>query len=494
MSLSKTKYCDGMQCKKYLWLLKNKPDEIGKVDNEALLDNGNLVHGMARHLFDDHVTIEFNKNLSVMIEDTNKALLENDTVVCEASFNYNDNFCSVDILSKHGNDIEIYEVKGSTKMKDVFKIDLSYQVYILQKLGYNVKKCSIVTVNSEYVRNGELDLDKLFVINDVTNDVMILQNEVEKNIEELNDFLENGKETDIDLDNHCFKPYACPYFTYCSRYLPKNNVFKIAGMYKKDKIKLYKQGNYTYEDLLRCKINNKYKQQILHEINELKDEINYDKIEEFLNTLTEPLYFLDFETFQSPIPMYDGTHPYEQIPFQYSLHILEDDELDHKEYLAKAGVDPRRELAERLVRDIPKDVCVLAYNMVFEKTVILNLANMYPDLRDHLMNIHDNIKDLMMPFKNRYYYNKAMQGSYSIKYVLPALFPNDESLDYHNLDLIHNGSEAMTSFASLAFETEEAQEYIRERLLRYCELDTYAMVKIYEKLTGREITKKYVKH
>ncbi len=488
MNLSKSKYCNGMQCKKMLWLLKNKPEEMDQIDNEAVLDNGNLVHDVARDLFGKHVLIDFNEDLSKMINDTTEAIKSNN-VVCEASFNYHNNFCSVDILVKNGNDVEIYEVKGSTKVKDVFITDLSYQVYVLSKLGYNVRKASVVTLNHDYVRHGELELDKLFTINDVTGDVLSMQDDVESNINAINEYMEHGKESDIDLDNHCFKPYACPFFTYCTKDLPNNNVFNIAGMLKRDKIKLYKQGIYTYEDLLKSKINKKYKQQILHELNDLKDEIDYEKIEEFLSTLSYPLYFLDFETFSSPIPIYDGTRPYEQISFQYSLHYI-DDELHHKEYLAEAGTDPRRMLAERLVRDIPKDSCTLAYNMSFEKTVIKNLAGMYPDLSEHLMNIHDNIKDLMIPFKNRHYYNKYMKGSYSIKYVLPALFPDDESLNYHNLDLIHNGSEAMESFANLHKLSKKEQEYVRERLLRYCELDTYAMVKIFEMLTGKSFTKK----
>ena len=120
--------------------------------------------------------------------------------------------------------------------------------------------------------------------------------------------------------------------------------------------------------------------------------------------------------------------------------------------------------------------------MGFEKGVIKKLSNLYPDLKDHLMNIHDNIKDLMIPFQKGHYYKKEMHGSYSIKYVLPALFPDDPSLNYKNLDLIHNGGEAMASFQDLINKPIEEQNYIRERLLRYCELDTYAMVKIYEKL------------
>ena len=228
--------------------------------------------------------------------------------------------------------------------------------------------------------------------------------------------------------------------------------------------------------------------QILYEENDLEDFIDKDKIKEFLNTLSYPLYFLDFETYQMPIPLYDNVSPYEQISFQYSLHYMNNDNhLLHKEFLADAGMDPRRELALRLIKDIPLNVCVLAYNMSFEKNVIKRLANIYPDLSNHLMNIHDNIKDLMIPFKNRYYYNKDMHGSYSIKYVLPALFPDDESLNYHNLDLIHNGSEAMNSFRALENMDKEESEYTRKRLLEYCKLDTYAMVKIYQKL--KEVVK-----
>ena len=125
--------------------------------------------------------------------------------------------------------------------------------------------------------------------------------------------------------------------------------------------------------------------------------------------------------------------------------------------------------------------------MGFEKGVIKKLSELYPDLREHLLNIRENIKDLMIPFQQRKYYTKDMHGSYSIKYVLPALFPNDPSLNYKNLDWIHNGGEAMASFQELTNKTKEEQNYIRERLLRYCELDTYAMVKIYEKL--KEVTK-----
>ena len=171
-----------------------------------------------------------------------------------------------------------------------------------------------------------------------------------------------------------------------------------------------------------------------------------------MKNLSYPLYFLDFESFQPTIPLFDNSRPYEQIVFQYSLHYVEHEggELKHTEFLAYPGSDPRRALAEQLCADIPLDVCTTAYNMGFEKGRIRGLAELYPDLREHLMNIHDHIQDLMIPFQKKWYYCRAMQGSYSIKYVLPALFPDDPTLDYHNLDGVHNGGEVSEMFAKMA--------------------------------------------
>ena len=378
---------------------------------------------------------------------------------------------------------EIHEVKSSTEIKDIFIDDVSYQTYILVKLGLNVVKSNIVYLNSFYERIGELDLNKLFIIKDVTDLVKEKQIEIEKNIQDINDYMKQ-KEVNDDIGIYCAKPYECPFFDYCTRNLEKPNIFDLRRMWFSKKIDWYNKGIYIYKDLLKEKIDNKCKEQIEFELFNKKDNINKDNIKKFLKSLSYPLYFLDFETFQQSIPIYDNVRPYDQIPFQYSLHYIEKEggEIKHKEFLAEAGKDPRRKLAESLVQDIPLNVCTLAYNMGFEKGRIKRLAQLYPDLHDHLMNIHDNIKDLMIPFYNRDYYSKEMYGSYSIKYVLPALFPNDPSLNYHNLENIHNGSEAMNAFKDMENMSKEEQKKIRNSLLKYCELDTYAMVKIYENL------------
>ena len=187
---------------------------------------------------------------------------------------------------------------------------------------------------------------------------------------------------------------------------------------------------------------------------------------------------------QLPVPQFPGTKPYPQIPFQYSLHYIEepDGELKHKEFLGESGEDPRRAIAESLCRDIPMNTCVTAYNRGFECDRIKELATAFPDLAEHLLNICYNIQDLLTPFQSGYYYNRAMGGSFSIKSVLPALYPDDPELNYHNLDGVHNGSEAMELFPKIKDLPPEEQAIARKNLLAYCKLDTLAMVKVWQRL------------
>ncbi|MBR7042445.1 MAG: DUF2779 domain-containing protein [Bacilli bacterium] len=490
MNLSKSKYCNGLQCKKMLWLNKYKPEVISDTDNESILEQGNAIHEVARYLFGSHINIEYTENLKEMIKDTYRTIDSyKDVVITEASFNYEGNFCSVDILVKKNDRYEIYEVKSSTKLKDVYINDASYQYYVLTSLGLKVTKVSIVVINSGYERVGQIILDELFKENDITSDVINLQPKVKSTIEEINKYLELEREPKKELSDDCLEPYLCPFFEYCTKDLTHPSVFDISVDPSKTAMKFYNEGYHTYKELLNAKINDKQRQTIEYTLYNKPDYIDSVAIKKFLDSLTYPLYYLDFETYQMPIPLFDYVHPYEQIPFQYSLHyeLTDGGTIEHKEFLGTPGTDPRRELAEQLVHDIPMNSTTIAYHMSFEQGRIKRLAELYPDLSKHLMNIHDNIVDLEVPFKNRDYYTKEMGPSSSIKKVLPALFPDDPKLDYHNLDLIQNGSDAMNSFRAMENMTKEELAYTRERLLKYCELDTYAMVKILSKL--KEVVK-----
>ncbi|MDR0978535.1 MAG: DUF2779 domain-containing protein [Lachnospiraceae bacterium] len=484
VKLSKSKYCKSIQCNKILWLDKFKPEERAELALESRFETGHEVGELAKGLFGEYSDVEFSQNLNEMLQKTKEYLEAGSSVITEASFAYDNNFCSVDILKNNEGKLDIYEVKSSTEIKDIYIEDISYQVYVLKKLGYEVQSANLIYLNNKYIRKGELDLNRLFKIEDVTEIVEHKQDEVHKKIIEINKYMQNEEEPTKDIGIHCQKPYGCAYWKYCSKHLPEKSVFNLRRLKSQKKFEMYYSGKYTFEDLINEKLNERILEQIDFEVNDKPTKIEKDEIKYFLDELYYPLYFLDFETYQPAIPEYDGIRPYMQVPFQYSLHYIEKegDELKHKEFLAKEGTDPRRALAERLVQDIPTNSCVIAYNMSFEKTRIRELAAIYKDLSSHLMDIHNNIKDLMIPFQKRNFYSKELAGSYSIKQVLPTLFPNDEELDYHSLPLIHNGGEAMDAFPKMQNMSKEEIAEIRYGLLEYCKLDTLAMVKIWQKL------------
>lgn len=489
LNLSKSKYCRILQCNKMYWLNTYKPEVKTEVDKEKIFANGKKVGELAKGLFGKYTDIEFNIDKSKMIVDTEQAIECGAKVITEASFMYDNNFCSVDILRNTPKGMEIYEVKSSTEVSDIYKDDASYQYYVLNNLGYNVKKVSIIHINSSYIFHKELELDKLFEIVDVTDEVIERQNKVQETIKEINDFMkshDNKHEPDIDIGIHCTNPYDCEYWKYCTRKLPHPNVFDLkSGIQMSSKFKLYNDGIITFEDLQSVIDNEKNLEQIDFELNNREPKINKGNIKEFLKQLKYPLYFVDFESYQLAIPEYEGTRPYQQLVFQYSLHIIEKEgaEIEHKEFLA--GVNDRdflRHFAESLIADIPENGSVIVYNKSFENTQMNELGRIFPDLESELLRICDNIVDFMIPFKNRDYYLKEMDGLSTIKKVLPALYPNDPELDYHNLKYVHNGGEAPEVFLSLKDKDEEEREVLIKALLKYCELDTWAMVKIWEKL------------
>ncbi len=483
--LSKSKFCNAVQCPKMLWLHKNKPEDFDKsVLNQNVLESGNEVGDLAMGLFGEFTEVAFG-DLCDMLSETKRLIAEGVPAIAEASFSLDGLFCSVDILKNKGNNhVEIYEVKSSTELHEIYIYDAAYQQYVLTGLGYKVDKVSVVHINPYYVRHGEIDLDELFVIEDVKSRTDALQYGIRDFLPELELIVNSIREPAAEVGCQCNKPYKCGYFDYCTGRLSHPNVFDINRMKFDTKVKLFNEGKYYFNELVKCKeIKGNQRLQVESHLTG-ESEINKKEIRGILSSLSFPLYFLDFETFQEAIPPFDFSMPYEQIPFQYSLHWLEsaDGKLKHTEFLADAGTDPRRALAEKLCADIPKNVCTTAYNMSFEKNVIKKLAEIFPDLSDHLMNIHNNIQDLMIPFSKKYYYFPEMQGSYSIKYVLPALYPDDPSLDYHNLEGIQKGDQASNAFKQMKNMTPDKVAETRKNLLAYCKLDTFAMVKVWEKL------------
>ncbi len=490
MYLSKSGYVQVWCCPKSAWIRKYHPALIPQDESKlARFRTGDEVGDLARGLFGPYVNVTAEKedgkpDLSQMIENTRLEMEKGTPVICEAAFSYEGLYCAVDLLRKDGDGWAIYEVKSSSHVVDRYIADVSYQQYVLEHCGVKVTGVYLVCIDPSYVLGPEgLNLSGFFRVNDLREEAAREQEKVPGILETAERVLECAAEPASELGDAC---RDCDFFAYCTKDLPKPNVFNLYRMQMRTKLKHFRDGLVSFADLKKAGVVKDAKQlrQIDFALNDRGTYTDAPAIREFLGKLSYPLYFLDFETMMPAIPFCVGTHPFAQIPFQYSLHYIEREggELFHKEFLAEIGTDPRREIALALCRDIPTDACVTAFNKKFECGRLRELADAFPDLAEHLLAVEGDITDLLDPFANGWYYNRAMGGSFSIKSVLPAICPDDPELDYHGLEGIHNGTEAMTVFPLIQTMEPEEQEQARRNLLAYCRLDTLAMVKVWEEL------------
>jgi len=481
-------YTRAIQCPKSLWLKKYKPEVLTPPDAsaQAVFETGNAVGELACQLFPHGKEVPFTRDYSEMISTTKEYIDEGVQNIYEATFSYNGILVMVDILQIDEESVSIYEVKSSTSVKDIYLHDVSIQYYVLSNLGFHVKSTNVVHINNAYVRGDALALDALFSVVDVSDEVFDLQEEIPHRLEEFENYLDDkANEPDIDIGAHCKKPYECDAKDYCwrvQRCIPEYSIFNIFNLGSKKQVSLYEQSIVNIQDIPDAFDMTAKQRQAVNNYKTNATHIDKEAIGAFVKTLTYPIYHLDFETFQQAIPEWKGISPFMQIPFQYSLHIEHaDGTLEHREFLAVDGSDPRELLARKLCEDIPRDVTVLTYNMSFEKGVLKKLAEQFPTYAEHLMDIHENIKDLMTPFQQKHYVTPSMKGSYSIKYVLPTLVP-EMAEAYKELDGVQNGAEAMSAFATMSKLDDEEKEKMRKALLAYCKLDTLAMVRVLNKL------------
>ncbi len=480
--LSKSLILKGLQCQKALWLTKNPPDfELPpKPDLQALFRAGTEVGILAQQLFPGGVEVPYEGlSFGEQLTRTKQLIDSGAEIIYEASFSFSAIFVKVDILVRDGDAWQIFEVKMGTKVKDVNLDDVAVQHYVLNGCGLSVSKSFLVHIDNSYVRQGDIEVDKLFASEDISQPVLARLQGMPEVVTELRSTLRGGTEPTIDIGPHCKDPYECDFIPYCWQHIPEDSIFDLRGR-GIDKFKLYNQGIVRLADVPLEQLNPAQRFQAEATL-ERKDVTNHAAVREFVDSLWYPLCHLDFETFDTPIPPFDGVRPYQKIPFQYSLHIQQqaDAEPEHFEYLAPPNVDPRRKLIERLLAAIPAEACILTYNQAFEKSVLRELAKLFPDLAEAIEVRIANVRDLMVPFKKRAVYRWPMRGSYSIKQVLPALVPE---LSYAGLE-IADGMAAMQAYRDMcALEPGEELERLRRAMLKYCRLDTLAMVRILEVL------------
>ncbi len=483
--LSKSLIIKGMQCPKALFLQKNPPafDFPPQPDLEAKFRAGNEVGILAQQLFPGGTEVPF-EDLTVpeQVAQTKQLIADGAKVIYEASFEYDGIFVKVDILVKDSDAWQIHEVKMSTSVKEVNLNDVAIQFYVLGNCGLLISGAYLVHINNQYVRQGEIDVQQLFAGEDVLEAAFERQTDLPQIIADLRTALQ-GDEPQIDIGPQCNDPYDCDFIPYCWQHIPENSIFDLKGRGIK-KFDYYEQGIIRFEDLPLDALNKAQRQQVEATLNE-QDSTNPQAVAAFVETLWYPLYHLDFETFNSAIPKFDGTRPYQQVPFQFSLHIQQEAgaEPQHFEYLAAPNVDPRRELIEQLLELVPEDGCVLTYNQTFEKGVLRKLAELFPDLDAAIEVRLENVRDLMVPFRRRDVYRWPMLGSYSIKAVLPAMVPE---LSYAGME-IADGMAAMQAYHDMcALEPGPELEKLRVAMLEYCRLDTLAMVRILGELGEME--------
>jgi hypothetical protein len=247
------------------------------------------------------------------------------------------------------------------------------------------------------------------------------------------------------------------------------------------KFELYDAGIISLEDIPETYILSPSQQLQVDSLKSGESYIDIEAISDFLNIFDYPLYFMDFESFQPAIPIYDNSRSYQQITFQFSLHYQKSKEskLEHYEFLAESQTDPRIPFIEKLLEYTKPEGKIVVYNKSFEIARLNEIARDFPKYKNYIIDLIDRIIDLMIPFQKKWYYSPEMQGSYSIKAVLPALVPE---LNYEGLNIADGGS-ASLAYENLQKETDMIKiEITRKNLLEYCKLDTLAMVEILNKL------------
>jgi Domain of unknown function(DUF2779) len=438
--LSKSTFMYGCQCPKRLWLHKYDVESRDTIDEEqaTIFQRGSDVGLLAQQLFPGGINVApptpFDYRQSVA--DTSRCIREGHKVIYEAAFQFDGILCAIDILVNRNGRWFAYEVKSAARVKPPFIRDAALQYYVMTQSGLLLEDIFVTHINRQYIRHGELDLNRLFNSVSVKKDTQELQPFIVARIEELKAVLQLSIAPVIEMGDQCSKPYPCDFRGFCSKDQPED------------------EPEEAY--------------------------IDHDAIYEFLDSLRYPLYFMDFETWTTAVPEYDGHWPYRQIPFQFSLHVQEraSAEPQHHYYLADQPGNDQLKFAESLLALIGSEGSVIVYNKTFENMILNQLKTEFPQLKASIENVQGRLVDLMSPFRKNYRLPE-MKWSYSIKYVLPALAPE---LDYNALT-ITNGTDASTAFYNLKNEfDEEKRQAARKALLEYCGLDTFAMVRILSKL------------
>ncbi|WP_455206914.1 DUF2779 domain-containing protein [Kaarinaea lacus] len=482
MHFSKTKVIAGLQCEKQLHLRVHHPEWAAQTESPATL-TGRVVEAHARALFPGNALVDRADPVSDPVALT-RELMTNPTVpgLFEAAIRSDDLLVFVDVLTREKDGWILTEIKASTSVKDKHIEDVAIQAVALTRAGICVNKYELMHINSDFIYFGGHDYAGLFVREDISEQVQAHTAFIEAQLDPFKRML-IGPQPERHLGPYCNKPYPCPYKKVCEAqdadypvaYLP--NGWRVAQQ-------LIAQGIYDIRDIPPDALHSDVHLWIRRVTREGRAELK-PGARQLLQQLAYPRYYLDFECIQFAIPIWKGTQPFTQLPFQFSCHSqTSPDNLRHQAFLDTSGEDPRRAFAEALVAACGEAGPIIVYYQAFEKSVINELIVQFPDLAEALRTIHSRIFDLL-PVLKQYYYHPDMKGSWSIKRVLPCLVPE---LSYAALGTVQDGTQAQAVYLEIISGNlgEPEQAARRVDLLDYCQLDTLAMVKIVEKICGSQ--------
>lgn len=492
-NLSKSKIIAYRQCPKRLWLEIHRPGLRDDSASEMVFAIGNQVGDVARRIYDTAGSgrlIDFNEiGWDAAYAETSSWLAGTAAPLFEAAIRIEGAMALADVMLPEPRENVIrwhmIEVKSTTGVKDYHRDDLAVQTYIATTAGFELASASLVHVDSSFVYPGGGDYLGLLKAVDLTDEVRAKAGEVATWIAEAQKVTALDAEPMIETGPHCSDPFGCPFRHHCDRDKPAAE-FPLSSLHRLGARQRDELEALGYDDLRNVP------DEMLSSVNQmiktqsLAGEAWFDAVGAAadLKPHTGIAYFLDFETIGFGVPIWKGTRPYQQLPFQFSLHIVTTGgEMEHKEFLDISGNDPGEAFARTLIEYCGTNGPVFVYNAGFENGVMRGLAERFPDLNSSLLSIVDRVVDLLPITRNRYYH-PDQHGSWSIKAVLPAVCPD---LAYDSLDGVQHGQAAQSAFleAMTPETTPERKAEIERQLLAYCKLDTYAMVRLWEVFSGR---------
>ena len=486
--LSKSDYLLYLKHPAWLWLKKHDKGKLTPVsDNlQAVFDTGHLFEKYAESLFSGGVTVGFNdyQDYRTQPERTKKVFDNGAKVVFQGRFEAGGLTCIADIVVKNDDgSVDLYEIKSGTDAKLIYEHDLAFQLVVLEASGYKVRSVKLLCVNSEYVRMGDIDSKQFVLEQDITNVVMEKRQDTKEHIEKASKVVALSTMPDIAPSHAGFgalKEWITIYRTLTS--VEEGSIYDLCRLNVELIEELEKRQIRQVKDI-PDDVGLKSQQFLQVQVTrENKPKIDSNEIKRFLSQLTYPLYFLDYETLSSVVPPFDGLKPYQQVPFQYSLHVIESPGADLKQfgYLHNTNTNPVSSLTESLQSHIGETGTIFVWYEAFEKSRNVEMGDLEPQFRKFYKQINDRVVDLMTPFSSGWYAHKDFLGSASIKHVLPVLVPE---LSYKDLE-IGEGNTAQRLWMETVLDGKHIsdRENIFHNLDTYCALDTLAMVKIYEKL------------